>query len=160
MTDILKFFSDNTVLSIVALLTLAGSLAFNFFQYITHSRINKIDLNHKIELKEIEIEETRERHREEHRQLEANYEGEIREREFSRVDARTETDRRNADNLFSQQRHEEQKLWSELSHLYALRGDKTFLLGSRTDRIKFAVRRFFSGIWTKVSKRDANSGAE
>ena len=150
----MRFFADNTVLSIVALLTLGVSVGLNILQLIRRRKVDKIDLNHKIEMKEIEMEEARDRHGEEHRQLEANYEGEIREREFSRVDARTETDRRNADNLFSRQRREEQKLWSELSHLYALRGDKIFLLGSRTDRMKFTVRRFFSVIWRKVSKRE------
>lgn len=141
--DILKSFIDNPTI-IIALIVVI-SFGFNIFQFARRRKIDKIDLKKKIKLKEIEIEKMRDRHKEEQRQLESQYEGEIRRREFSFADLRTPNDRRNADSLFNRQGYEDKKLYTELFHLQELAGEGGVLVPlSRGENIKYGIKRFFN----------------
>ena len=97
------------------------------------------------------MEEMNDRHAEEQRKLESEYEGEVKHREFSYVDLRTENDKRNADNLFNRHKHETNKIYAELFHLQELNGDETVLFPlSKTQEIKYQIRRLFSKIKSKI----------
>ncbi|OGG68506.1 hypothetical protein A3C20_02115 [Candidatus Kaiserbacteria bacterium RIFCSPHIGHO2_02_FULL_55_25] len=118
----------------------------NIYLFIQNRRERHSRLHRDINVKESELEALRLQHRQEREELEANYEGGVRESEFMRVDARTENDRRRFDRMWQRQRGEEEIAFAELGHLYELRdGQQGYFVQQESKIIKpwNAIRKFF-----------------
>lgn len=122
----------------------------NIYLFIQNRKERRSRLDRDISIKESELENIRQRHRQEHEDLENDYEGEIRENIHlrTRVDLRTENDRRRFDRLWQNQRNEEERIFAELGHLYELRdGKSVFLPGEpKTKRFWNNVLRIFKRV--------------
>lgn len=121
----------------------------NIYLFIQNREERHSRLGRDIKIKESDLEALRQRHRQEHEDLEASYEGEIRVREFSRADLRTDNDRQREARLFEKQRNEEERIWAELGHLYELRdGQQGYLVQKESKIQQFwnAIRRFFKHV--------------
>lgn len=108
------------------------SIGWNIFQYRNKKKMYKIELGRDITLKEIELEEMKNRHNEERVNLESNYEGFITDNERVYVDHRTENDKRKSENLFKRHVSEDKKLYAEIIYLQKLNGENFDLILKET----------------------------
>lgn len=141
--------NTSSVFNLLAVVVNAALGVVNVYLFLQNRKERQSRLNRDINIKESELETLRLQHRQEHEDLEANYEGEIRVREYSRADLRTEDDRRREARLFDKQRNEEGRIWAELGHLYELRdGQQGYRIReeSKIRRLWNVVRKFFKRI--------------
>lgn len=126
------------ILAAVAIL----SVGLNVFQYRRRGRRDRLEAQRQLDKLEIETERLQARHRQEVRELEASYEGEIRERARTLVDFRTAKDKDRLSALYQEQGRQLHELFTDMTYYQNL-------LGNGTEAF-FVKEKFFPKINRKI----------
>ena len=130
------------ILKIIVPIVAVLSLVFNIFQYLRRKKSGRFEAERELAKREVEWKRLEAKHETERRDLLADCEGEIRERNNISVNTLTVKDNRRLAELHENQQREWEDLFAEMAYFQKILGQNHgFLLGHWTiwDKIKWRV---------------------
>ncbi|MFZ3043698.1 MAG: hypothetical protein WA058_01140 [Minisyncoccia bacterium] len=136
-------------LKVVAPIITVLSLGLNFFQYFHRNKLSSFEAQRQLDRLEIEGERMRARHQQEKRDLEASYEGEVRERDRIRVDYRTAEDRRRDMVQDEEHRRQWNELFAEMIYYQRILGEEPMVL-FKAESLFQKLKRKARAVWRAI----------
>lgn len=136
---------------VVASVIAVVSLGLNIFQYFHRNKLSRFEAQRQLGRLEVEDERMQARHSQEKKDLEAAFEGEVRERNGMRVDFRTAEDRRRAGVQSEEHRRQWIEMFTEITYYQRVLGEEPsiiFLKESLLQKMKRKARAVWKGITT------------
>ena len=136
---------------VVAPVIAVFSLGLNVFQYFRRNTLSHFEARRQLDRLEIEGERMRARHQQEGRDLQATYEGEVRERTGVRVDFRTAEDRRRDGVLAEEHGRQWNELFAEMTYYQRVLGEEPVAILFTTESFAQKLNRKARAVWRAMT---------